>query len=166
MNTLEKLQQPTMALIGSFYSMNDDVRSFFVDMLSIYEQEPTQEVANMLFDKVMGKESPEEKKKWIREKASTVPLPLRKRTAEKYIGEKQAVPKGIPTSGNVLVGLNIVSRADKEALMEAQAAARILNHLEQRLVYQMVIYYIYLVVIKMFMNIKLMKNGQKLLIKG
>ena len=130
MNTLEKLQQPTMALIGSFYPMSDDVKSFFIDMLSIYEQNPTQETANMLFDKVMGKERPEEKKMWIREKASLVPLPLRQKTAEKYIDHKESVPKGVPTSGNVLVGLNIVSRADKEALMEAQAAARILNHLE------------------------------------
>ena len=130
MNTLEKLQQPTMALIGSFYPMSDDVKSFFVDMLSIYEQNPTQETANILFDKVMGRETPEEKKMWIREKASLVPLPLRKKTAEKYIDHKESVPKGVPTSGNVLVGLNIVSRADKEALMEAQAAARILNHLE------------------------------------
>ena len=129
MNTLEKLQQPTMALIGSFYPMSDDVKSFFVDMLSIYEQNPTQETANMLFDKVMGKETPEEKKMWIREKASLVPLPLRQKTAEKYIDHKESVPKGVPTSGNVLVGLNIVSRTDKEALMEAQAAARILNHL-------------------------------------
>ena len=127
--TLKKLQQPTMALIGSFYPMDEDVKSFFTDMLSIYEQNPTQETANMLFDKVMGKETPEEKKMWIREKASLVPLPLRQKTAERYIDHQESVPKGVPTSGNVLVGLNVVSRADKEALMEAQAAARILNHL-------------------------------------
>ena len=129
--TLAQLQQPTMALIGSFYQMPPDAEVAFTDMMSIYMNQPTPEMASMLFDKVMGRETAEEKKSWLHNQAMNVPTEIRQRAEEIYIRDKNAVPKGLPTSGNLLVGLGIVSRSDKEALMDAQAAARILDHLER-----------------------------------
>ena len=127
---LQDLQKPTFSLITSFYPMPPDVQSIFITMLALYEQDPTPEKAALLFDKVMGKESPDAKKEWFYNQSHQVSLVHRRRMEEKYIRDKTAVPKGLPTSGNLLVGLGVVSRADKDLLVDAQAAARILNHLE------------------------------------
>ena len=129
-NTLQKLQQPTFSLIESFYPMPPDVQSTFITMLSLYEQNPTSDNANLLFDKVMGRDTPEAKKEWFSERAHMVTLLYRARIEEKYLNNKAPVPKGLPTSGNLLVGLGVVSRSDKDLLMDAQAAARILDHIE------------------------------------
>ena len=129
-DTLSRLQLPTMSLIGAFYQMSPEIKMAFADMMALYIHEPTPERANMLFDKVMGPETPDEKKEWLSQQARRIPPETRKNAMEKYVQAKQPVPKGLPTSGNFLVGLGIVSRADKDALMDAQAAARMLDHLE------------------------------------
>jgi len=129
-DTLNKLQQPTFSLIASFYPMPDEIQSHFVTMLALYERHPTPDHAAFLFDKVTGKETPEEKKQWFSQQESALTLQEREEVTIKYITNRGAVPKGLPTSGNMLVGLGVVSRADKDQLMEAQAAARILRHLE------------------------------------
>lgn len=129
-DTINKLQQPTFSLIASFYPMPPDVQEVFITMMALYEQTPSAEKAAALFDKVMGKESPDEKRQWFFNQEAKLTMADRQRAEEKYIQNRQAVPKGLPTSGNLLVGLGVVSRADKEQLMDAQAAARILDHLE------------------------------------
>ena len=129
-DTLQNLQQPTFSLISSFYPMPPDVQDMFVTMLALYEQNPTPDNANFLFDKVMGKESPEAKKQFFCDQAHQVSLMKRRYVEKKYIQDKTAVPKGLPASGNFLVGFGVVSRADKDLLMDAQAAARILGHIE------------------------------------
>lgn len=125
-----KLQQPTMALIRSLYQLPADIKNLFIDMMAIYEQNPTEETGKILFDKVTGPESPEEKKAWFIEKAKNVPLEIRHQVEKEYIQYQKAVPKGLPTSDILLVGMEIIKRSDQNALMNAQAAARILNNIE------------------------------------
>lgn len=128
--TLQKLRQPTFTLIGSFYSIPEEIQNIFVDMLAIYEKNPTSDTAALLFDKVMGKETPSERKEWFKQQSALISADFKREIKTKYIQNKSPVPKGIPTSGNLLVGFGCVSRSDKDALMEAQAAARILFHWE------------------------------------
>lgn len=128
--TFQDLQKPTMSLIGAFYQMTPDVRGVFLDMMAVYEAAPNEETAKVLSDKIMGRESPEDKKKWLKEAVVSIPSSARVAAKRKYIDEQQAVPKGVPTSGMVLAGLEIVSRAEKDALMEAQAAARLISHVD------------------------------------
>ena len=126
--TLQKLQQPTFALIASFYQAPEEIQNIFVDMLSIYEKNPTPDTATLLFDKVMGKETPDEKKEWFKQQAATISDEFKQQIQTKYIQNKNPVPKGVPTSGNLLVGFGCINRSDKDALLDAQAAARILSH--------------------------------------
>lgn len=129
--TFENLKKPTMSLIGAFYEMPSDVKEFFADMMAVYEANPNEETAKMLSDKVMGRESVEAKKAWMKAQVASVSLGIRTAAKKKYLDEMQAVPKGVPVSGMVMTGLNIISRADKDALMDAQAAARIIETLEK-----------------------------------
>ena len=128
--TFQDLQKPTMSLIGAFYQMTPDVRGVFLDMMAVYEAAPNEETAKVLSDKIMGRESVEDKKKWLKEAVASIPSSARVAAKRKYIDEQQAVPKGVPTSGMVLAGLEIVSRSEKDALMEAQAAARLISHVD------------------------------------
>ena len=41
MQTFENLQKPTMERISSFYKMPKDVKSFFANMMAVYETNPT-----------------------------------------------------------------------------------------------------------------------------
>ena len=127
--TFSDLQKPTMSLIASFYPMSEEIQEIFSDMMAIYEANPTEETAKKLSDTIMGRSSTEEKKAWIKEQADKVMPQIRKEAKKKYIEEQQAVPKGVPTSGMLLVGLDVVSREEKDALMEVQAAARIISHI-------------------------------------
>lgn len=129
-NTLYKLQRPTLALISSLYQIPSDIQNLFIDMMTIYEQNPTIETGKALFDKVMGDETPEAKKEWFYQKAQSIPQEIREKAEKKYILEQQSVPKGLPTSDNLMVGLEVINRSDKNALMNAQAAARIFDNLE------------------------------------
>ncbi len=128
--TFEDLQKPTMALIGSFYEMPAQVKGIFEDVMAIYEANPTEENAKALSDKIMGRDSAEDKKKWIKETVAAVSPMTRSAAKKKYIDAQQAVPKGVPTSGMLLCGLDFVSKAEKDALMEAQAAARLISHVD------------------------------------
>lgn len=129
-NTLKDLQKPTMSLISSFYQMPADIKELFVDMLSIYEANPTEETAKLLSDKIMSRDTPEVKKEWIKTQSLTVSPEKRQVAEEKYLNHMQAVPKGVPASGMLMVWLNLINRDDKNALMDAQAAARILGAIQ------------------------------------
>lgn len=128
--TFTDLQKPIMSLVDSFYETPAELQEVFADMVSIYEANPTKEVADALSDKVMGKDSAEDKKKWLKDEAAKVPSDIREATRDKYIVGQSAVPKGVPTSGHLLVGLGIVSRGEKDTLLEAQAAARLISHVK------------------------------------
>ena len=128
--TFQDLQKPTMSLIGAFYQMTPDVRGVFLDMMAVYEANPTEETAKALSDKIMGRENVEDKKEWLKEALKSVPSSARTDAKRKYIDEQQPVPKGVPTSGMLLVGLDVVSRSEKDSLMEAQAAARLISHVD------------------------------------
>ena len=128
--TFENLQKPTMSLIASFYEMSDEVKEIFADMLAIYDAHPTEETSQKISDKIMGRESATDKKTWIKEQAAGIFPPVRWAAKKKYLDQKQPVPKGLPTSGMLLVGLDVVSRAQKDLLMEAQAAARLISHVD------------------------------------
>lgn len=125
--TFENLQKPTMYLIGSFYDMPADLKGTFASMMAAYEANPTSENAKKISDIVNGQEAPSVKKARILAYAAKVPSNLRASAKRKYLDERQPVPAGMPTSGMFLVGLGVISREEKEALMDAQAACRLLN---------------------------------------
>ncbi len=124
--TLKKLQQPTMALIGSFYPMSEELQADFVKMVAIYEKNPTADNAKAISDKIMSRDSAADKKAWLAEQAADISPIKRAQLHKKHIEEKQPVPKGILASGMFMTGMDVVSRGEKNALMDAQAAARIL----------------------------------------
>lgn len=126
--TFENLQKPTMDLIGSFYEMPKGLKAVFASMIAAYEAEPTPENAKKLSGIVMGKEAPAVKKARILAYAAKVPSEFKQAAKKKYIDEKQPVPAGMPTSGMFLVGFGVISHEEKEALMDAQAASRLLNN--------------------------------------
>jgi hypothetical protein len=107
--------------------MSSEVKGVFASMMAIYEANPTQETAKMLSEKVMGPEAPSVKMARIRGYAAKVPAKIRAEAKKKYLDEQQPVPAGVPTSGMLMVGLGVVSKEEKDALMDAQAAARLLN---------------------------------------
>jgi hypothetical protein len=129
--TFEALQQPTMSLIGSFYEMSPEIKSFFVNMLTVYEANPNEETAKLLSDKVMDRnESQTEKINWMKRQAFHVDSAVRHQVKSAYLDNMHAVPKGVPSSGMVLSGLGVVSRSEKDLLMDAQAVARVLANLD------------------------------------
>ena len=130
MKTLNDLQKPTMSLISSFYQMPADIKELFVDMLSIYEANPTEETAKLLSDKIMSRDTSEVKKEWIKTQSLTVSPEKRQAAEEKYLKHRHSVPKGVPSSGMFMAGLDLLNREDKNALMDAQAAARILGAIQ------------------------------------
>lgn len=127
--TFADLRKQTMSLIQAFYGMPEYL-TLFEDMMAIYEANPTANNAKAIFDKVMGDDSAEDKKKWILENVKKVPQEARDSAKKKYIDGHQPVPKGVPVSGMLLVGLGVVSKEEKDILMEAQAAARIIAHVD------------------------------------
>ncbi len=126
----QDLQKPTFDLIASFYRMPPDVDEAFVNMLALYEANPAPETAEVLKNKIMGKGLAEEKKAWLKSEAVKLPPMAVKSAREKYLGNMQAVPQGLPTSGQMLTFLDVVPRKVKDALLDCQAAARILAVLE------------------------------------
>ena len=129
-DNLDVFKKPTMELISSFYEMQEDTKEFFVDMVSIYKNTPTDDVAKQLFDLVMAREPADEKRKKIALLAKNIPERIKQDVREEHLDNMKPVPKGLPSSGMVLVGLDIVSRQDKETLMDAQAACRILENFQ------------------------------------
>jgi|GEM_PF-6208890 len=129
-DNLDVFKKPTMELISSFYEMPEDTKDFFVDMISVYKNTPTDDVAKQLFDLVMAREPADEKRKKIALLAKNIPEGIKQDVREEHLDNMKPVPKGLPSSGMVLVGLDIVSRQDKETLMDAQAAARILENFQ------------------------------------
>lgn len=127
--TFQNLQKPTMSLIASFYESPEEIKNVFADMMAIYEANPTEETAKALSDKVMGRENIKDKKDWIQHAVASISPSIRIEAKKKYIDEQRAVPKGVPTSGMLLGGFDVVSRVEKDTLMEAQAAARLISHI-------------------------------------
>ena len=153
--TFNDLRKPTMSLIASFYETPAEIKAVFANMMAVYEARLAEEnakfvpekdatpesieeqkkqiqasVAKEISDKIMGKDSMADKKKWLHEAVATIPAEIRVAAKKKYIDERQAVPKGMPTSGMMLVEFNVVSKEEKDILMEAQAAARIIAHVD------------------------------------
>ena len=135
-DTFEALQKPTMSLIASFYETPEEIKGLFADMMAIYEAKPTEENAKAIFDKIMGDDSVEDKKTWLKKQAEALSSSTRMAATQKYIVDQTAVPKGLPTSGMLLSGLGVVSAAEKNTLMEAQSAARLISDIEDLGKYQ------------------------------
>ena len=125
--TFETLQQPTMNLIGSYYEMSAEIKSLFIFLIASYEANPTPQTAKMLSDLVNSRESIAVKKARIRSYGAKAPKEIRLQVKKKYLDEKQSVPSGVPTSGMLMVALGIISKADKDLLMDIQAASRLLS---------------------------------------
>ena len=130
LETLKNLQLPTMSLVEKFCDTPEEVKLFFVEMLSVYEATPTTENAKRIAEEIKSRKSREEKQIWLQQELKKVDAQTKIHATEKYIKQKNAVPMGIPTSGELLSYLDYVPRAVKDELMNAQAAGRILSHLE------------------------------------
>ena len=123
----ERFQQPTMSLIGSYYEMPEEIKGIFISLLAAYEMKPTAENAKMLSDLVMGHEAASVKKARLRAYGAKAPTNIRAEVKKKYLDELNSVPYGVPTSGMMLVGLGIVSKEEKNFLMDIQSACRLLE---------------------------------------
>ena len=129
-NVFETLQKPTMSLIAGFYDIPKDVSDFFADMMAVYEADPTEETARMIWDKISSHDKATDKKAWLSQKVSSVSAKVRAVARKKYLDEQAPVPKGVPMSGQLLTFLDVVPRKEKDILMDAQAAARLIKALE------------------------------------
>ncbi len=127
--TLRDLQLPTMSLVEKFCETPDEVKMFFAEMMAIYEENPTPENIQRIADKIKSRESRTDKQNWLKQELSSVSLDAQTRASEKYIKQKNSVPQGMPTSGELLSYLDYVPRAVKDELLNAQAAGRILAHI-------------------------------------
>ena len=143
------LTRRTINLISLFYEtptgqMSVEMRELFINMMAIYEADPTKENAKKIYDVITkfdryGEPSSKEataeyKKEWIKNTFESIPEAKRTealdKAKQKYIDGAQSVPDGIPPSGKLLNELGFVPETEKNLLMEAQAAVRILTHLE------------------------------------
>lgn len=127
--TLRDLQLPTMSLVEKFCETPDEVKVFFAEMMAIYEENPTPENAQRIADKIKSRESRADKQAWLKQELSSVSADAKSQASEKYIKQKNSVPQGMPTSGELLSYLDYVPRAVKDELLNAQAAGRILAHI-------------------------------------
>ena len=126
--TFKNLQKPAISLIDSYYSMPASLKETFVSMMAVYEANPTAETAKKMSDVLMANESRGVKQARIKAYAAKVPAAIRASSEKKYLYEKQSVPAGMPSSGDFLVGMGVISAEEKDALMDAQAACRLLNN--------------------------------------
>ncbi len=129
--TLEDLQLPTMSLVEKFCATPEEVKIFFAGMLSVYENNPTKDNIQRIAEQIKSGASRQEKQAWLAQELEQIDTDTKYRAMEKYIKQKNAVPAGLPTSGQLLSFLDYIPRAVKDELMNAQAAARILSHLEK-----------------------------------
>ena len=129
--TLVDLQLPTMSLVEKFCETPEEVKSFFAGMTAVYENAPTADNIRRIADKIKSRDSREQKQDWLRQELKQVSATARENAVEKYIKQKNAVPAGLPCSGDLLTYLDYVPRQAKDELLEAQAAARILSHLSE-----------------------------------
>lgn len=130
LQTLNDLQLPTMSLVEKFCDTPEEVKTFFAGMLAVYENNPTQDNLKRIADKIKSRDSREQKQVWLQEELKSVNNNVKYKTAEKYIKQKNSVPNGMPSSGELLTFLDYVPRHVKDELLNAQAAARILSHLQ------------------------------------
>lgn len=128
--TLTDLTSPTITLIEKFCDMPSEVKSFFGGMLAVYENDPRPQNAEKINNIIKSRMDREEKKTWLKNELSNVSPEVIAAVREKYIKNKEAVPYGLPRSGELLTFLDYIPRQTKDQLMEAQAAARILRHLD------------------------------------
>ena len=64
--TLNDLNLPTMSLIEKFCNTPEEVKIFFAEMLSVYENNPTPENLQLIAEKIKSRESREEKQAWLK----------------------------------------------------------------------------------------------------
>ena len=128
--TLNDLQLPTISLIEKFCQTPPDVKAYLVGILAIYENTPTQDTINKINDVIKSSISRDEKKQWLKEELKTIPSSVIDTVQQKYIKPKSPTPLGLPRSGELMTYLDYVPKNIKDSLMEAQAAARILYHID------------------------------------
>lgn len=119
--TLIDLQLPTMSLVEKFCETPEEVKSFFAGMTAVYENDPTADNIRRIADKIKSRDSREQKQDWLRQELKQVSATARENAVEKYIKQKNAVPAGLPCSGDLLTYLDYVPRQAKDELLEAQA---------------------------------------------
>ncbi|MBP5534781.1 MAG: hypothetical protein J6Y03_04665 [Alphaproteobacteria bacterium] len=144
------LDEPTFSLLGIFCKMPDEIMALFIEMLAIYEANPTEENAKRLKDLILKKDKkgeeteeakPEYKKEWIKKTFAACVDSKDPKYAEKldalratvkrnYIDPQKPVPDGVPSSGMFLVGLGVVTEEEKKLLLNAQAAIRLISHVD------------------------------------
>lgn len=128
--TLNDLQLPTISLVEKFCNTSPEVKAYFAGMLAVYENTPTPDTINKINEVVKSRASREEKKQWLIEELKPVPSSVITEVQRKYIDTKAPAPTGLPRSGELMTFLDYVPRDVKDSLMEAQAAARILHHID------------------------------------
>lgn len=121
----DDLKKPTMELIGAFYPMAHKIEMAFLDMLAVcigsggYETEA--------LEKVLSRPGKVDYKLDYLHQMAMIYEKEQPDLRQKYIVQKQHVPMGVMTSGQFLVKMGIVSKEEKECLMEAQAAVRTID---------------------------------------
>ena len=87
--TLNDLNLPTMSLIEKFCNTPEEVKIFFAEMLSVYENNPTPENLQLIAEKIKSRESREEKQAWLKEQTKNIDNKVKTATLEKYIKQKK-----------------------------------------------------------------------------
>ena len=128
--TLNDLQLPTISLVEKFCNTSPEVKAYFAGMLAVYENNPSPDTLNRINEGVKSRTSRDEKKQWLLEELKSIPSSVISEVQNKYIDTKAPAPAGLPRSGELMTFLDYVPREVKDSLMEAQAAARILHHID------------------------------------
>ena len=128
--TLNDLQLPTISLIEKFCQTPPEVKDYFMGVLSVYENNPTQDTINKINEVVKAPTSRDAKMQWLKKELKIVPPSVIKTVKHKYIEPKAPIPVGLPRSGELMTFLDYVSKNTKDSLIDAQAAARILSHID------------------------------------
>jgi len=128
--TLNDLQLPTISLIEKFCQTPQEVKTYFAGLLAVYESNPTQDTINKINEVVKARTSRDDKKQWLKEELKTIPSSIIDTVQHKYIKQKSPAPIGLPRSGELMTYLDYIPKNIKDSMLEAQAAARILHHLD------------------------------------
>ncbi|MBE6450158.1 MAG: hypothetical protein E7013_05700 [Alphaproteobacteria bacterium] len=128
--TFENLKKPTFSLVESYYSMPSDLKKIFVGILAVYEANPTTESIKKIKSLLYSNDGIAVKKARLLAFTAKIPLKIRAFAEKKYLGNQHPVPAGMPTSGEILSVFGVISDKEKEHLMNAQAAVRILDNFQ------------------------------------
>ena len=128
--TFNDLQLPTMSLIEKFCQTPPEVKAYFVGILAVYENNPTQDTINKINEVVKAQTSRDDKTQWLKSELKTIPSSVIDLVQRNYIEPNAPALIGLPCSGELMTFLDYVPKNVKDRLMEAQAAARILYHID------------------------------------